>query len=136
MIMFCAYICGFLHTFSLPSIYLASIVVYRTKGERALTALNYTHINGKPCRIMWSQRDLAKRKVSGGNIFVKNLDPSVTSKSLHDTFAQYGSILSCKVVTDVQGNSKGYGFVHYDTLDAAENAIRQVNGATVYDREL
>ncbi|KAI7852238.1 hypothetical protein BDC45DRAFT_513787 [Circinella umbellata] len=105
-------------------------------GERALQALNSTLIHGKPCRVMWSQRDLAKRKISGGNIFVKNLDPSITSKSLRDTFAHYGSILSCKVVTDIQGQSKGYGFVHYDTIEAAENAIQHVNGTTVYDKEL
>lgn len=85
---------------------------------------------------MWSQRDLAKRKMSGGNIFVRNLDPSVTTKALHDTFAQYGSILSCKVVTDMHGQSKGYGFVHYDTMEAAENAIQHVNGKILYDREL
>lgn len=85
---------------------------------------------------MWSQRDLAKRKASGGNIFVRNLDPSVTTKSLHDTFAQYGSIVSCKVVTDVNGQSKGYGFVNYDTIEAAENAIQHANGTTVYNREL
>lgn len=105
-------------------------------GERALSTLNSTSILGKPCRIMWSQRDIAKRKVAGGNIFVKNLDPSITSKSLRDTFAQYGNIISCKVVLDPQGQSKGYGFVHYDTTEAAENAIRQVNGTILYDREL
>ncbi|KAI9310890.1 hypothetical protein BX666DRAFT_2003604 [Dichotomocladium elegans] len=105
-------------------------------GERALRALNSTFINGKPCRIMWSQRDYAKRKLSGGNIFVKNLDPSITSKSLRDTFAQYGSIVSCKVVQDSQGQSKGYGFILYDTVEAAENAIRHVNGTTIHDREL
>ncbi|KAG0172832.1 Protein phosphatase PP2A regulatory subunit B [Apophysomyces sp. BC1034] len=113
-------------------------VNFKTKvdGERALQALNFSLINGKPCRIMWSQRDPAKRKTSTGNVFVKNLDLTVTHKALHDTFAQYGSILSSKIAVDDQGNSKGYGFVHFETEEAAENAIQNLNGMSLYGKEL
>ena len=40
-------------------------------AERALDALNYTEVNGKPIRIMWSHRDPAFRKSGVGNIFIK-----------------------------------------------------------------
>jgi hypothetical protein len=40
-------------------------------AERALEALNYTPVNGKPIRIMWSHRDPAFRKSGVGNIFIK-----------------------------------------------------------------
>ena len=49
-------------------------------GERALEHLNYSLIKGKPCRIMWSQRDPANRKTGQGNIFIKNLDETIDNK--------------------------------------------------------
>ncbi|POY72309.1 hypothetical protein BMF94_4611 [Rhodotorula taiwanensis] len=103
-------------------------------GERALEQLNYSSIKGRPCRIMWSQRDPALRKNGAGNIFIKNLDENIDNKALHDTFAAFGNILSCKVATDPQGNSLGYGFVHYDTAEAAKAAIEGVNGMLLNDK--
>ncbi|KAL4891646.1 hypothetical protein BDV59DRAFT_181395 [Aspergillus ambiguus] len=105
-------------------------------GERALEDLNYTLIKGKPCRIMWSQRDPALRKTGQGNVFIKNLDAAIDNKALHDTFAAFGNILSCKVAQDEFSNSKGYGFVHYETAEAANNAIKHVNGMLLNDKKV
>jgi polyadenylate-binding protein len=105
-------------------------------GEKALEELNYSLIKGKPCRIMWSQRDPALRKTGQGNIFIKNLDNAIDNKALHDTFAAFGTILSCKVAQDELGNSKGYGFVHYETAEAANSAIRHVNGMLLNEKKV
>ena len=105
-------------------------------GERALEDLNYTLIKGRPCRIMWSQRDPALRKTGQGNVFIKNLDDAIDNKALHDTFAAFGNILSCKVAQDESGNSKGYGFVHYETAEAANNAIKHVNGMLLNEKKV
>lgn len=105
-------------------------------GERALDELNYSLIEGRPCRIMWSQRDPALRRNGDGNIFIKNLHPDIDNKALHDTFSAFGRVLSCKVATDEAGNSKGFGFVHYETAEAAEAAIESVNGMSLNDREV
>jgi polyadenylate-binding protein len=105
-------------------------------GEKALEELNYTVIKGKPCRIMWSQRDPALRKTGQGNVFIKNLDHAIDNKALHDTFAAFGNILSCKVAQDELGNSKGYGFVHYETAEAANNAIKHVNGMLLNEKKV
>lgn len=96
--------------------------------------LNYSLIKNRPCRIMWSQRDPAVRKTGAGNIFIKNLDENIDNKALHDTFAAFGIILSCKVAVDSQGNSLGYGFVHYDSGEAAQAAIEGVNDMLLNDK--
>jgi len=97
-------------------------------AERALETLNYYGIKGRPLRIMWKQRDPSMRKSGAGNIFIKNIDASVTSRDLLDTFSQFGNILSCKVATTEDGKSKGFGFVQYQSLEEAEKAVKCTNG--------
>ncbi|KAF1568377.1 UNVERIFIED_CONTAM: Polyadenylate-binding protein 1, partial [Eudyptes pachyrhynchus] len=104
-------------------------------AERALDTMNFDVIKGKPVRIMWSQRDPSLRKSGVGNIFVKNLDRSIDSKTLYDTFSAFGNILSCKVVCDENG-SKGYGFVHFETQEEAERAIEKMNGMFLNDHKV
>nr|XP_056701153.1 polyadenylate-binding protein 1-like [Euleptes europaea] len=104
-------------------------------AERALDTMNFEVIKGRPIRIMWSQRDPGLRKSGVGNIFIKNLDDSIDNKALYDTFSAFGNILSCKVVCDENG-SRGYGFVHFETHEAANRAIETMNGMLLNDRKV
>ncbi|CAK0907260.1 unnamed protein product [Prorocentrum cordatum] len=103
-------------------------------AERALDTLNYSSIKGRSCRIMWTQRDPSMRKSGAGNIYVKNLDKNIDNKALYDTFSLFGNILSCKVASDLSGKSHGYGFVHYETEEAAKQAIERVNGMQIGEK--
>ncbi|CDP15322.1 unnamed protein product [Coffea canephora] len=102
----------------------------------AIGARNHSTLNGKAIRVMWSHRDPEARKSGVGNVFVKNLGDSIDSAKLQEMFKPFGNILSCKVAIADDGNSKGYGFVQFDSEDAANSAIEKLNGSVIDDKEL
>lgn len=67
---------------------------------------------------------------------LQNLDKGIDNKALHDTFAAFGSILSCKVATDSAGQSKGYGFVQFELEESANQAIEKVNGMLLNEKQV
>lgn len=100
-------------------------------AERALEIHNFKPIKGRACRIMWKQSDPLLRRTGAGNIFVKNLDKNIDNKALYDTFSVFGNILSCKIASNAKGESLGYGFVHFESQDYADQAIRAVDGKVI-----
>ncbi len=73
----------------------------------------------------------------GKRIFVGNLPFSATDQVLQETFAQYGTVESAKVITDrMSGRSKGFGFVEMATDAEAQAAIEKLNGAEYEGRTI
>ena len=71
------------------------------------------------------------------NIYVGNLDYRVNEKDLKDVFAEYGTVISSKIIMDKSnGRSKGFGFVEMENQDEAKKAITELNGATVESRQI
>lgn len=67
-------------------------------------------------------------KATKSNVFVKNLSPSITNKSLYDLFKDFGEIFSVKLALDYKGASKGYGYIQYYNVEDAGKAIDALNG--------
>ncbi len=66
----------------------------------------------------------------GKKLYVGNLTHSVASSDLREWFAQYGTVLSARVVLDREKDcSKGFGFVEMETDDQAQAAIRPIHRA-------
>tara|TARA_B100000886_G_scaffold175804_1_gene120458 strand:- start:33 stop:278 length:246 start_codon:yes stop_codon:yes gene_type:complete len=69
------------------------------------------------------------------NIYVGNISWGLTDQDLENTFAEYGTVTSAKIITDrATGRSRGFGFV--EMSDGAEAAIEALNGTEVDGREL
>lgn len=113
-------------------------VNYNVKGdaERAMDTLNYETIKGRSMRIMWSHRDPDLRKSNVANVYIKNIDRSIDNQELYDTFLPLGRILSCKIAYDEKGESRGYGFVHFESEESARLAIEQVNGMVLKSKQV
>ena len=73
----------------------------------------------------------------GNKLYVGNLAYSMTDASLQERFAEFGAVQSAKVMMDRDsGRSKGFGFVEMETYDAAQAAIRGLNGKTIEGRDM
>ncbi|CAJ1989329.1 PABP3 / poly(A)-binding protein 3 [Leishmania donovani] len=105
-------------------------------AEKVIDALNYTGIApGRQIRVMFSIRDPLQRKSGMNNVFVKKLDTAINAKELQAAFTKCGRVLSCKVALDSAGNSKGYGFVQFETAEGAKAAL-DMNGSKLGDSEV
>ncbi|UJR07079.1 hypothetical protein I4U23_011367 [Adineta vaga] len=105
-------------------------------AERVLDTMNFDLLLGRELRIILIQRDSAFRQSDVGTVFISNLDTNVGNKSLYDVFSAFGNILSCQIIKDEAGQSKGYGFVHFETDEAADNTINKVNGMLLGDKKV
>lgn len=70
-------------------------------------------------------------------IFVGNLSWKTTEEMLKKHFEAFGEVVSAKIVIDqMTGKSKGFGFVEMADAESANNAIRELDGKELLDREL
>lgn len=70
------------------------------------------------------------------NLYISNLSYNVTDADLNELFADYGEILSARVITDREtGRSRGFGFVELKDDEMGRKAIEELNQAT-YDEKV
>lgn len=71
------------------------------------------------------------------NLFVGNLPYTMDSDGLGQLFAQAGSVVSAKVISDkYSGRSRGFGFVEMSNAEETAKAIQMFNNYDVEGRKL
>jgi len=98
--------------------------------DKARAVFNYTDLLGSEIILTPYRTGGIKDRITG-NVFVKNLPADYKSKELYELFAPYGKIFSCKVKYNTAGTCKGYGYVQFETKEAADKAIAEANGKDV-----
>lgn len=73
----------------------------------------------------------------GNKLYVGNLPFSINNDALKDMFAVHGNVVSARIIMDkVSGRSKGFGFVEFETDDAANAAMTALNSTEVEGRKI
>jgi RNA recognition motif-containing protein len=63
--------------------------------------------------------------LSRTNLYIRGLEPTTKDSDLFNMCQSYGKIVSTKAIIDpTSGSCKGYGFVDFETEQAAEEAVR------------
>lgn len=70
-------------------------------------------------------------------IFVGNLSSIATERQLERIFADYGTVRSTKIITDIATNrSKGFGFVEMENRKDGERAIEKLNNTSLNQQRM
>lgn len=73
----------------------------------------------------------------GNKLYVGNLAYSIRDEDLQQSFSQFGTVTSAKVMMDRDtGRSKGFGFVEMGSDAEAQAAINGMNGQALEGRPL
>lgn len=135
-----------------------------TEARRAFTKLAYSKFHHVPLYLEWApvgvfsvkpqpekqlvedekdkhrDEDAEEESVAGSTLFIKNLNFCTTEDTLQETFSKCGKIVSCTISKkkDKTGKllSMGYGFVQYQTAEAAQKALRQLQHRSLDDHQL
>ncbi|CAF4656014.1 unnamed protein product, partial [Rotaria socialis] len=70
------------------------------------------------------------------NIFVKNFGDQLDEEKFRELFSKYGKITNLQLATDDSDHSKGFCFCSFDTPEEAKEAVENLNGFTVGDKQL
>lgn len=68
----------------------------------------------------------------GANLFIFHIPNHFSNMDMYQLFCPYGNLLSVRIMVEKDsGRSRGFGFVSYDSPEAAALAIKELNGYAV-----
>lgn len=78
------------------------------------------------------QTTASNKGPDGANLFIFHIPNHFTNLDMYQLFCPYGNLLSVRIMVEKDsGRSRGFGFVSYDSPEAAALAIKELNGFAV-----
>merc|ERR1712088_1056449 len=94
------------------------------EATEAIEALNETEVNGQTIKV-----EKAAAKPEEKKIWVGNLEGKITADDLRPLFEKYGTVTECECMGK-------FAFVHMETEAEATEAVKELNGHLVKDRNI
>ena len=126
-----------------------AFVSFETKNdaERARRELNGVTIQAKyasginkvskPVRLCrYESRNVLSNIDPRCNLLVKNLSPQVSAHLLFNTFIKFGDVRSSKLMVDIMGESKGFGFISYYRWEDSVSAVEHLNNTELGGKKI
>jgi RNA recognition motif-containing protein len=83
--------------------------------------------------LYWKLIDLSLQT----NIYIRGLPPTFSGDDLTDLCGQFGRIVSVKAVLDPDSQRcRGYGFIDFESPQAASQALESINQEGVFEAEM
>ncbi|XP_051676021.1 polyadenylate-binding protein 4-like [Oryctolagus cuniculus] len=109
----------------------------QSAADRAIEEMNGKFL--KDCKVFVGrfksrkdrEAELRNKASEFTNVYIKNFGDDMDDERLREVFSTYGRILSVKVMTNSCGKSRGFGFVSFDSHEAARKAVEEMNGKEV-----
>ncbi|PIA54879.1 hypothetical protein AQUCO_00901051v1 [Aquilegia coerulea] len=109
-------------------------------SSAAISNLNGTTVDDKPIYVgnfvKRSDRASSGLDAKYTNLYMKNLDQDVTEEMLREKCLEFGTITNLIVSKDANGDSRGFGFVNFDSPDSAKQALEAMNGTQLGSKVL
>lgn len=86
---------------------------------------------------MYPSQDSGSAGQDPSKLYFGNLPYSMSEQELRDMCAEFGEVVECKLIMDFRtGRSKGFAFVKFGTVEAAEAAMAALGEQEVQGRKL
>jgi len=109
---------------------------WEDEAADAIKKMNLALYRGRYLRVMYKADKREDRFNVKATVLLQNLHPDVRDGDLIDSFKEFGTVLRCKVVLDIYGNSKCYGFVAFEDENVADTCVRKLNGREGCERTI
>ncbi|KAF8403181.1 hypothetical protein HHK36_011278 [Tetracentron sinense] len=101
-------------------------------ANSAIEKINGSFVGGKQIYVgnfvKKSERAQSSPDAKYTNLYVKNLDHDVTEELLKERFSEFGKITNLVISKESNGNSRGFGFVNFDSPNDAKLAMEAMHG--------